>query len=129
MDTFLDFDSDGDPDLLIGSLDDDLGLPDRLLLNDGTGKLKLVNHTQHILSNTPGTLYIAVADLNGDCRLDVVQAQGEEPGSFREKVYLVCGAKWENGQPQASVLPFASVYSFFKLTEPPTFGSWSPGWP
>jgi FG-GAP-like repeat len=88
MDTFLDFDSDGDPDLLIGSLDDDLGLPDRLLLNDGTGKLKLVNHTQHILSNTPGTLYIAVADLNGDCRLDVVQAQGEEPGSFREKVYL-----------------------------------------
>src|SRR5215208_7099279 len=44
-------------------------------------------------------------------------------------LYLVCGAKWENGQPQASVLPFASVYSFFKLTEPPTFGSWSPGWP
>jgi hypothetical protein len=57
-------------------------------LNDGTGKLKLVNHTQHILSNTPGTLYIAVADLNNDCKLDVVQAQGEEPGSFREKVYL-----------------------------------------
>ena len=88
MDTFLDFDSDGDADLLIGSLDDDLGLPDRLLLNDGTGKLKLVNHTQHILSNTPGTLYIAVADLNSDCKLDVVQAQGEEPGSFKEKVYL-----------------------------------------
>jgi hypothetical protein len=89
MDTFLDFDSDRDADLLIGSLDDDLGFfPDRLLMNDGTGKLKLVNHTQHILSNTPGTLYIAVADLNNDCKLDVVQAQGEEPGSFREKVYL-----------------------------------------
>jgi hypothetical protein len=48
---------------------------------------------------------------------------------FGHGAYLVCGAKWENGQPQASVLPFASVYSFFKLTEPPTFGSWSPGWP
>ena len=46
MDTFLDFDSDGDADLLIGSLDDDMGYPDRLLTNDGTGKLKLVNRTQ-----------------------------------------------------------------------------------
>src|SRR5215211_7755857 len=99
MDTFLDFDSDGDPDLLIGSLDDDLGFPDRLLSNDGTGKLKLVNHTQHILSNTPGTLYIAVADLNNDCKLDVVQAQGEEPGYFREKVYLGDKIQPDTAQP------------------------------
>jgi hypothetical protein len=86
MAAFLDFDSDGDADFLIGSLDDPLGNPDRLLLNDGTGKLKLVNHTKPILSNTAGTLGIALADINGDRKLDVVQAQGE--GAWPEKVYL-----------------------------------------
>jgi hypothetical protein len=82
MDAFLDFDSDGDADLLIGSLDN----PDRLLLNDGSGKLKLVNPTQPILGETYGTLGIALADLNGDRKLDVVQAQGEV--DFPEKVLL-----------------------------------------
>jgi hypothetical protein len=86
MAAFLDFDSDGDADLLIGSLDDPLGDPDRLLLNNGTGKLKLVNHTKPILSDTAGTLGIDLADLNGDRKLDVVQAQGE--GAWPEKVYL-----------------------------------------
>jgi hypothetical protein len=80
--TFLDFDSDVDADLLIGSLDD----PDRLLLNDGSGKLKLVNHTQPILGDTRGTLGIAVADLNSDRKLDVVQSQGE--AAYPEKVFL-----------------------------------------
>jgi hypothetical protein len=83
MDAFLDFDSDGDADLLIGSLDG----PDRLLMNDGSGKLKLLNdHYQYILGDTSGTLGIALADLNGDCRLDVVQAQGES--AWPEKVFL-----------------------------------------
>jgi VCBS repeat protein len=82
MATFLDIDSDRDADLLIGALDD----PDRLLLNDGSGKLKLVNRTEPVLGDTPGTLGIAVADLNGDRKLDVVQSQGE--GAWPEKVYL-----------------------------------------
>ena len=82
IDAFLDFDSDGDADLLIGALED----PDRLLLNDGSGKLKLVNHAKPVLGDTPGTLGIAVGDLNGDRKLDVVQAQGE--GAWPEKVYL-----------------------------------------
>jgi hypothetical protein len=82
MAAFLDFDSDGDADLLIGALED----PDRLLLNDGSGKLKLVNDTKPVLGDTAGTLGIAVADLNGDRKLDVVQAQGET--DFPEKVYL-----------------------------------------
>jgi hypothetical protein len=82
MSAFLDFDSDGDADLLIGSLDG----PDRLLMNDGSGKLKLVNRTQSVLGDTSGTLGIAVADLNGDCKLDVAEAQGE--GAWPEKVYL-----------------------------------------
>jgi hypothetical protein len=81
---FLDFDSDGDADVLIGSLTD----PDRLHSNDGSGKLKLVNPVDPILGNTSGTLDIALADLNKDCRLDVVQAQGETPQYFREKVHL-----------------------------------------
>jgi hypothetical protein len=82
MAAFLDFDSDGDADLLIGSLDG----PDRLHKNDGSGKLKLVNRTQSILGDTQGTLGIAVADLNGDRKLDVAEAQGE--GAWPEKVYL-----------------------------------------
>ena len=82
MTAFLDFDSDGDADLLIGSLDG----PDRVLMNDGSGKLKLVNRKQSILGDTPGTLAIATADLNGDRKLDVVEAQGE--GAWPEKVYL-----------------------------------------
>ena len=72
---FLDFDSDGDADVLIGSLTD----PDRLHSNDGSGKLELVNPVDPILGNTFGTLDIVLADLNRDCRLDVVQAQGETP--------------------------------------------------
>lgn len=82
MAAFLDSDSDGDADLLIGSLDD----PDRLLLNDGSGKLKLVNHIESMLGDTGGTLGIGVADLNSDCKLDVVQAQGEL--AVAEKVFL-----------------------------------------
>jgi hypothetical protein len=83
MDAFLDFDSDGDADLLVGSL----SAPDRLLMNDGSGKLKLLNDNyEYILGDTPGTLGIALADLNGDCRLDVVQAQGES--AWPEKVFL-----------------------------------------
>jgi hypothetical protein len=93
MAAFLDFDSDGDADLLIGSLDE----PDRLLLNDGTGKLKLVNRTKPILSDTAGTLGIAVADLNSDRKLDVVQSQGEN--DFPEKVYLGKNIPADTGPP------------------------------
>src|SRR3990172_8257168 len=82
MDVFLDFDSDGDADLLIGSLDD----PDRLLINDGSGHLKLADQTAFLPGFTSGTLGIALADLNGDAKLDVVQGQGE--ATFPDKVYL-----------------------------------------
>jgi hypothetical protein len=77
----LDFDSDGDADFLIGSLSG----ADRLLMNDGTGKLSL---DQSVFggTDTPGTLGLAVADLNGDHRLDVVQSQGEVVSD--ERVYF-----------------------------------------
>lgn len=78
---FLDVDSDGDADLLVGSLSG----PDRLLINDGHGHFSM-SPTTATPDDTPGTLGIAVADLNGDGRLDVVQSQGEV--DFPEKVQL-----------------------------------------
>jgi MYXO-CTERM domain-containing protein len=76
----LDYDSDGDPDFLVGSLSGS----DRLLINDGTGKLT-ENAAVFQGVATPGTLCIQVADLNGDGRLDVVQGQGEVTSP--DKVY------------------------------------------
>ena len=68
----LDVESDGDADFLVGSLNGS----DRLLLNDGTGALTAV---EGIFDAAPsrGTLGMAIADLNGDLRPDVVEGQGE----------------------------------------------------
>ncbi|HTJ40514.1 MAG TPA: VCBS repeat-containing protein [Kofleriaceae bacterium] len=72
VDTWLDVDDDGDADFLIGSLSD----ADRLMRNDGTGHF---TRDDGVLTTpaTPGTLGLAVADLNHDGRLDVVMSQGE----------------------------------------------------
>lgn len=89
---FLDFDSDGDADLLIGSLD----CADRLLVNDGSGNLRIFQNGE-MLSLTSGTLGIASADLNGDHKLDVVMAQGEN--AFPEKVYFGEGIAADTAPP------------------------------
>ena len=78
---WLDVDADGDADLLIASLSG----PERLLLNDGSGHFTLAAGSS-TPDDTPGSLGIAVADLDGDGRLDVVQSQGEV--AFPEKVQL-----------------------------------------
>ncbi len=83
MAIFLDFESDGDADVLIGSLNG----PDRLLINDGLGQLKLARNV-FIGKLTLGTLGLAIADLNGDSKLDVVQAQGEVSYALDERVFL-----------------------------------------
>jgi hypothetical protein len=74
----LDVDSDGDPDFLIGALGDG---PERLHVNElaGAGTFVLAANAglETGLEGTPGTLGIALADLNGDAKLDVVQSQGE----------------------------------------------------
>ena len=80
---FLDVDSDGDADFVIGSLSG----PDRLLLNDGKGHLRTANQV-FVGDSTPGTLGLALGDLDGDGRMDVVQGQGEVKGAERERIYL-----------------------------------------
>lgn len=78
MVVMLDFDSDGDADFLIGALGPG---DDRLHVNDldGSGTFVLDRNAGIAtgLSNTAGTLGVALADLNGDGKLDVVQSQGE----------------------------------------------------
>lgn len=80
---FLDVDSDGDADFVIGSLSG----PDRLLLNDGAGHLRTANDV-FVGEKTPGTLGLAFGDLDGDGRMDVVQGQGEVKGAERERIFL-----------------------------------------
>ena len=85
MVAFLDHDSDGDADFLIGSLDG----PDRLLVNDGKGHLRA---GAPVITGDPtrGTLGIALADLDGDGRLDLVHAQGEVANALHD---VVCFGK------------------------------------
>lgn len=82
---FLDVDNDGDADMLYASLSG----PERLVLNDGSGHFTRAAGSA-TPNDTPGSLGIAVADLNGDGRLDVVQSQGES--AFPEKVQLATSA-------------------------------------
>jgi uncharacterized protein (TIGR03382 family) len=88
---WLDADNDGDADLLVASLSG----PDRLSLNDGSGHFTLAPGATP--NDTPGSLGIAVGDLDGDGRLDVVQAQGEV--AFPEKVQLATTAIAIDTQP------------------------------
>ncbi|MEO1085486.1 MAG: VCBS repeat-containing protein, partial [Acidobacteriota bacterium] len=86
MDTkFLDYDDDGDLDLLLANLD----RPIRTYENDGLGNFtQVAGIVEPIRAPTLG---IAVGDLNGDRRPDIVTAQGEF-GDFTNRIYLGGGA-------------------------------------
>ena len=99
MVAFLDYDSDGDADFVVGSLSG----PDRLLINDGKGHLSVA---LDVFGGepTPGTLGIALADLDGDSRMDVVQAQGEHPKAVDERVFLGRGLAPDTAAPSITMV-------------------------
>jgi hypothetical protein len=92
---FLDVDSDGDADFLVGSLDG----PDRILINDGAGHFS-VNEEIREGAPTTGTLWLSVADLNGDTKLDLVETQGEV--DWPDFIYLGLGVAADTAPPVVS---------------------------
>ena len=96
---FLDVDSDGDADFVVGSLSG----PDRLLVNDGRGRLT-VRLDVFAGDDTPGTLGMALADLDGDARLDVVQGQGEHRTAVQEKVFAGRGLAPDTAPPSITLV-------------------------
>ena len=80
---FLDYDSDKKPDLVLGAF---AKFPDRLMRNQG-------NSFKHVTTPAPfgnvatdGTYAIAVSDLNGDAKIDIAFAEGEN--FFRNRVFF-----------------------------------------
>jgi hypothetical protein len=100
MAAFLDVDSDGDADLVVASLSG----PDRVLLNDGAGRLSLRPGDPFTGDPTPGTLGLALADLDGDRRIDVVQGQGEHPKATDERVFKGVGVGADTAPPSVTLV-------------------------
>ena len=104
MAAFLDYDSDGDADFVIGSLSG----PDRLLINDGRGHLT-VRLDAFAGEDTPGTLGLALADLDGDGRIDVVQGQGEHKTAIDERVFSGRGLSADTAPPSVTMVGVQSA--------------------
>ena len=94
---FLDYDSDMDPDFLISSLTGE----DRLLVNDGKGRFKLL---QPVLKGAPSplTLSIVLGDINNDKKLDIIMGQGEGEEGIEERIFMGRGIVPDSAPPVIS---------------------------
>lgn len=96
---YLDYDSDGDADVLLASLSG----PDRLLINDGEAHFTVAADV-FVGPETKGSLCIQLADLDGDARLDVVMAQGEFEGHEAEQILLGKGLAPDTAGPVVTLV-------------------------
>ncbi len=109
---YLDFDSDGDADVIIGSLSG----PDRLLINDGMGHFKVATEVFDG-PETRGTLGLALADLDGDLRQDVVMVQGEVKGFVSEQVYFGKGLAPDTAAPKITLVKAVGGFVRARITD------------
>ena len=84
MQAFLDYNSDGKPDIVVGAFNPGKVYPDRLMENQGNNTFK--QNTFAFNAATPATYALVLADFNKDRILDVAQAQNEN--AFDKKVFL-----------------------------------------
>lgn len=107
--SFIDYDMDGDLDVIIGSL----GPTEKLVRNDGGSFTQL---TSEITNFNDRTLDVAIVDLDNDADYDIVTVQGESSSStWDNKVYL-------NNGPIDDRPPV--IQRLEELTDPSPLGPW-----
>jgi hypothetical protein len=82
--------------------------PDRLLINDGHGRLT-VRLDVFGGEDTPGTLGLALADLDRDGRMDVVQGQGEHKTAVGERVFSGRGLAVDTAPPSVTMVTTRAI--------------------